>query len=101
MARHHRGSKVTTSGATAGEAPSRGHHDKIDAAVAKVRANGLLRAGMRTGERDDIVLMQLVADGWTGNHLPTRFSIRRYFQRIAGRQSHQSHGDTAQRFSHP
>jgi hypothetical protein len=91
---------MTTSGAMADETPSRGHHDKIDAAVAKVRAKGLLRANMRTTERDDIVLMQLVADGWTGNHLPTRWSIRRYFERIAGRQSHQSHGDTAKRFSH-
>jgi hypothetical protein len=72
-------------------APSRGHHDKIHAAVERVRAKGLLRRNMRTSERDGMVLMQLVADGWTGNSLPTRWSIRRYFERTAQRQSHQSH----------
>jgi hypothetical protein len=70
----------------------RGHHDKIHAAVETVSARGLLRPNMRTSERDAVVTLQLVADGWTGNHLPTRWAIGRYFERIAAkRQSHQSH----------
>jgi hypothetical protein len=72
-------------------APSRGHHDKIHAAVQKLNLKGLLRLNMRTSERDGMVFMQLVADGWTGNSLPTRWSIGRYFKRIAHKQSHQSH----------
>ena len=72
-------------------APSRGHHDKIHAAVEKVKAKGLLRPNMRTSERDAVIVCQLVADGWCGNHQPTRWAIRRYFERIARQQSHQSH----------
>jgi hypothetical protein len=74
-----------------GATPARGHHDKIHAAVQKAQAKGLLRPHMRASERDAMVLMQLAADGWTGNRLPTRWSIRRYFERASQKQSHESH----------
>jgi hypothetical protein len=74
--------------------PSRGHHDKIAAAVGRLRDRGLLRANLRVCEREALVTMQLVADGWAGNMQPTRYSIRRYFERIAAeQQSHVSHND--------
>jgi hypothetical protein len=72
---------------------ARGHHRKIAAAVAKATAAGLLRPDMRTGERDAVVLLHLAADGWSGNSMPTRWSIRRYFERTGAHQAqaHETH----------
>jgi hypothetical protein len=71
----------------------RGHHDKIAAAVAKAEARGLFHPHMRTGERDAAVFLQLAADGWSGNSMPTRWSIRRYFERTGAHQAqpHETH----------
>jgi hypothetical protein len=65
------------------DTPSRGHHDKIHAAVENLKARGLLLPNLRSCEREALIIMQLVADGHTGNMLPTRWSIRRYFERAS------------------
>jgi hypothetical protein len=73
---------------------ARGHHAKIHAAVETLKDRGLLRPNLRVCEREALVTMQLIADGWSGNMRPTRYSIRRYFERIAAeQQSHISHND--------
>jgi hypothetical protein len=68
---------------------SRGHQGKIAAAVARLNERGILLPHLRPCERDDLILLELVAMGYTERQMPTRWSIRRFFENA--HQTHKTH----------
>jgi hypothetical protein len=60
--------------------PLRGHHPKIDEAVAELRAEGLLVPNMRPCHRDKLVMNRLDEKGHRGDPV-SRKSLYSYFKK--------------------
>jgi hypothetical protein len=58
--------------------PRRGHHAKIEVAVAELRAEGLLPQHLRPKVRDLRVMQRLTRHGYHGD-IPTHRSLARFF----------------------